>query len=192
MCIILVGRIGKDLHNRAKTQNPHGFSLYTKELGLIKAPTAREVDKAVKQFGIWHYRIASSGKIGKDNIHPFPVAHGKAYLYHNGVLGRGKGDLSDTAAFAELLYNSPIETVKSVLRSTCSGQRFLLVDAKDPTKYLTYGDWKVQEGVLMSHDHLWSYSSYEESAGWTLGESSTKPSKNLPYGWQKKYYGEGV
>lgn len=166
MCVILVGKIGEALHNQAKAQNPHGFSLYTKNLGLVKAPTQEQVDEAVHEFGIWHYRIASSGKVNETNIHPFPVAHGSAYLYHNGVLGEGTASLSDTNCLARTLYESPFETVKSVLQSLSSEQRFLLVSAKDPTRYLLFGDWKVQSGVLMSHSMYTHYASKAEQAGW--------------------------
>lgn len=170
MCVILVGKIGKKLHEQAKSQNPDGFSLFTKEQGLIKAPDAIQISKALNSFGIWHYRIRSSGNVDKSNIHPFPVAEGKAYLYHNGVLGAGKGRMSDTAALAETLYNASISTVKSVLASLSSGQRFLLADADDPTNFLLYGDWKVEGGILMSHRMytglIYSKQSFAERAGW--------------------------
>ena len=170
MCVILVGRIGKKLHDQARTQNPDGFSLFTKAQGLIKAPNAVQVSKALHDFGIWHYRIRSSGKVDKNNIHPFPVAGGRAYLYHNGVLGSGKDDMSDTAALAETLMDANIETVKSVLRSLSQSQRFLLADAEDPRKYLIFGEWKVEGGVLMSHK-MYSGSAYygqtyAQRAGW--------------------------
>lgn len=186
MCVILVGKIGKKLHEQAKSQNPDGFSLFTKSQGLIKAPTVREVDKAVREFGIWHYRIRSSGKVDKSNIHPFPVAGGKAYLYHNGVLGAGKDDMSDTAALAETLYDASIATVKSVLKALSSGQRFLLADAEDPTNYILYGDWKVEGGILMSHKMYTGtayYSqSYAQRAGWAsppTGVTSYAGASNL-------------
>lgn len=178
MCVILVGKIGEKLHRQAKKQNPDGFSLFTKSQGLIKAPTAEDVKTAVKEFGIWHYRIASSGKVDKNNIHPFPVAKGKAYLYHNGVLGAGKGEMSDTAALAELLQNASIGTVKSVLEALSSGQRFLLVSAKNPEDYCLYGAWKVESGVLMSHIM------YDESKYMTTR-------KSVAAGWEdEEYYQE--
>lgn len=161
MCVILIGKIGMGLHEQAKRENPHGFSMYTQSMGLVKSPTDEQVRKGVKEFGIWHYRIASSGKIDGNNIHPFPVAHGSAYFYHNGVLGPGTTNLSDTNCLARTLYDAPFETVKSVLNALSTGQRFVLVSAKDPTKYLLYGDWKVEAGVLMSH------TMYRSTAGWS-------------------------
>lgn len=159
MCIILVGKIGMERHQLAKTQNSHGFSLFTKSQGLIKAPKYEDVRRAVNQFGIWHYRIASSGKVDENNIHPFPVADGKAYLYHNGVLGAGTAKMSDTACLAKTLEHAPLHTVKSVLKALSHGQRFLLVSADNPQEYLLYGDWVVDQGVIMSHT-LYSYRKY--------------------------------
>lgn len=170
MCVILIGKIGKDLHLQAKTQNPDGFSLLTKEQGLIKAPNSEQVKKAVGTFGIWHYRIKSSGKVDKTNIHPFEVCNGNYVLYHNGVLGAGTTHFSDTYCLAYTLKNSPLETVKTVLQSLSTGQRFCLANVKDPTEFYLYGDWKVESGVLMSHK-LYSMTTYYSQskavqAGW--------------------------
>lgn len=170
MCVILIGKIGKKLHNQAKAQNPHGFSLFTQEQGLIKSPTEEQVKEAVNQFGIWHYRIRSSGAVDKNNIHPFPVAEGKWYLYHNGVLGEGTVSLSDTACLAKTLYNVSVGAVDSTLKALSNGQRFALVSTKNPHNFRLYGDWKVESGILMSHK-MYTYSrysnlTYSQRAGW--------------------------
>lgn len=172
MCVILVGKIGRRLHEQAKAQNPDGFSLFTSEQGLVKDPSPAQVEKALDTFGIWHYRIASSGKVDKQNIHPFPVARGKAYLYHNGVLGEGTKDFSDTNCLARTLFDCPLGTVKSVLSALSSGQRLLLVSAKDPHDFALYGDWKVDSGVLMSHKMYTSYASKASRAGWVTRDES--------------------
>lgn len=181
MCVILIGRIGKNLHEVAKKQNPDGFSLFTAEQGLIKAPNATQVKKAVEEFGIWHYRIRSSGKVDKENIHPFPVAQGKAYLYHNGILGAGTPEYSDTNCLARTLYDCPISTVESVLNAVSSGQRLLLVDANDPRKFRLYGDWKVESGIIMSHKiytgSAYSSMSKSQKAGWVTRDESCYPER---------------
>lgn len=180
MCVILVGKIGMELHNQAKAQNPDGFSLFTKEQGLIKDPTKEQVQRAVNQFGIWHYRIASSGAVDKNNIHPFPVARGKAFIYHNGVLGEGTKDLSDTHCLANTLYDCSLSTVRSVLSALSTGQRLLLVNAKDPLDFQLYGEWKVDKGILMSHKMYSARTYYSQSkaerAGWVTRDSSCYPS----------------
>lgn len=151
MCIILIGNITERQHKLAKQQNPDGFSLFTKELGLIKAPVAGKVQQALETFGIWHYRIGTSGKKDKLNIHPFPVCGGKYLLYHNGILGDGLGDMSDTRALAMTLQNVSFKSACSVLKALENRQRFVLVDAKDPTRFTLFGEWVCDAGVLMSH-----------------------------------------
>lgn len=192
MCVILVGKIGMDLHKKAKAQNPDGFSCFTKELGLIKAPTEEQVKEAVSLWGIWHYRIRSSGKVSSENIHPFKVAHGATLLYHNGVLGEGTAQYSDTNCLARTLYNCSIETVKSVLQSLQDGQRFLLADSKDPTSFRLFGKWHVHQGILMSHKNLvnsysYRYLTHAQRAGWEEGTSKTVYPSIASY---KDFYGE--
>lgn len=192
MCVILIGKIGKTLHEAAKRQNADGFSLFTKSQGLIKSPTEEQVDRAVNEFGIWHYRIRSSGAVDANNIHPFRVCRGKYLLYHNGVLGQGTAAMSDTACLARTLYNSPLKTVMSVLESLKSGQRFCLASAEDPTKYILYGDWKVDKGVLMSHSMYYGSTEYyyhRQSKAQKAGWDSTASQFKLTSG---SYYGRGI
>lgn len=167
MCVILVGKISRELHEKALAQNPDGFSCFTEKKGLIKNPDSRTVSECLNKFGIWHYRIRSSGKIDSQNIHPFPVAKGDFYLYHNGVLGQGTERFSDTNCFAQLLYNMPIESVKSAVASVSEGQRLLLVNAENPLECYFYGKWVVDKGIMMSHTIRDSYYSYADRAGWS-------------------------
>lgn len=191
MCVILIGKIGKTLHKAAKEQNRDGFSLFTKEQGLIKAPTEEQVEQALGQFGIWHYRIRSSGAVDDRNIHPFKVSGGTYLLYHNGVIGAGTDKLSDTACLAKTLYLSPVKSVMTVLESLSASNRFCLVNAKNPHEFYLYGKWECEAGVLMSHKMYYGASAYraasltkEERAGWTSYAKS--------YGSTTRFYGKGV
>lgn len=203
MCVILVGKIGKANHKQAKQQNPDGFSFYTKEQGLIKSPSDEQVEQAVSQWGIWHYRIKSSGPINLDMIHPFKVMGGKAVLYHNGVIGAGTATKSDTALLAESLMDKPKSVVLSVLDSLANGSagRFLLASATDPLKFRTFGKWEWEKGVLMSHK-LYSYAAYSkqttaQKAGWVTdhgkyktygtGKGSTRDETCYPAGYLTDY-----
>lgn len=159
MCIILIGRVTKAQHEAAKRQNPDGFSMFTKDTGLVKAPTAKQVKEGLYKFGIWHYRIGTSGKLDASNIHPFEVCGGRYLLYHNGVLGEGLGEMSDTNALAVTLYEVDLKTARSVLTALSTGQRFALVNAKDPRKFELFGSWSCESGVLMSHK-MYSYGKY--------------------------------
>lgn len=159
MCIILIGKVSESLHKQALEQNGHGFSLYTEELGLIKSPTKKQVKEALNKFGIWHYRIATSGKINKSNIHPFPICGGSYLLYHNGVLGSGLGDKSDTHALADMLMHVDLDTAVSVVESLSATNRFVIASATDPKWFRVFGKWEAEGGVLMSHK-LYTYLKY--------------------------------
>lgn len=151
MCVILVGKVTKAQYELAKRQNPDGFSLFTEDTGLVKDPGKDVVSKALNHFGVWHFRIGTSGAKDARNIHPFAVCGGQWLLYHNGVLGEGLGKKSDTQALADTLYDSPLETVKSVLQSLSATNRFLLVNVANPRNFLTFGTWVADAGVLLSH-----------------------------------------
>lgn len=186
MCVILAGKIGRKLHESARQQNPHGFSLFTASMGLVKNPTKEQVAKAVTEFGIWHYRIATSGGVTDGNIHPFPVAKGKAYLYHNGIIGSGTATKSDTHCLADLLLESPITTVESVLQSLSDSNRFLLVDAKNPRNFRLFGKWCAEAGVLMSHK-MYSGTSYSYSTKGSGGGKGVVPYAGSFYGYGSQY-----
>lgn len=160
MCVILIGRINEVLHQRALQQNGDGFSVFTKEEGLIKAPTPAQVERAFDTFAIWHYRLATSGNVGESNIHPFPICRGEYLLYHNGVLGDGVEEKSDTHALADMLMHVDLEVAMSVVESLSRGNRFLIASATDPKNFRVFGDWEFDAGVLMSHK-MYKYPAYK-------------------------------
>jgi len=51
-----------------------------------------------------HMRIATSGRVDKSNCHPFKVRGG--VMAHNGVMGAGFKEKSDTRVFVELYQNA--------------------------------------------------------------------------------------
>lgn len=178
MCVILIGSVSRKMHDLAVEQNGDGFSVYSSKLGLIKSPTPEEVKKALGGFAIWHYRIATSGVVDDTNVHPFPICNGRYLLYHNGVLGNGLGNKSDTHAIADMLKDVDINTAASVIRALSSRSRFVIASAADPTNFRVYGDWEAEQGILMSHKMYKApvYTSYSrlakalpESAAWQKG-----------------------
>lgn len=185
MCVILIGKIGKQNHQTAVTQNPHGFSLLTMEQGLVKNPTQEQVKKGVEQFGIWHYRIASSGKVNEENVHPFEICGGDYLLYHNGIIGAGTATMSDTACLAKTLYYSPLRTVRTVLESLSSSNRFCVAKKDNPREFYLFGQWACEAGVLMSHKMYTGARYYSQTpaqkAGWSVKNG---------YFHQNSYYDE--
>jgi hypothetical protein len=182
MCIILIGKITREQFDQALSENRDGFSLYTKEEGLVKAPTKKIVEKVLKeqQFGIWHFRIGTSGTIDKDdptNIHPFEICGGKYLLYHNGIIGKGDGKRSDTHCLADTLMDATFETACNVVRNFAGmSNRFVIVNAKDVTDYRIFGNWVSDIGVLMSHtmNYSWRRGSYNYSKPTTYSKPDDK------------------
>lgn len=166
MCVILIGEVTKEQHKLALQQNKDGFSLFTADQGLVKCPTKAQVQQALGRFGIWHYRIATSGMVDAYNVHPFKVCNGKYLLYHNGVLGNGLEYMSDTHALAETLQKVSHTTAVSVLEALSDGNRFVLADAKDPHKFQIFGKWACDAGVLMSHKLVQPYYASSKYAKW--------------------------
>ncbi len=154
MCNILIGSgISKDIVRSVRRSNPDGYSVLTKEWGLLKNPSDETLDMIIdsKTFTIYHFRYGTSGTKGDDfNTHPFLICNGKYYLYHNGVLGEGIGTKSDTHCLAESLEKADFETAVRVVESLASGNRFLIADVTDPLKYYTFGDWHYTRGILSS------------------------------------------
>ena len=180
MCVILIGKITKEQHKLALQQNGDGFSLFTEKQGLIKSPKPADVAKAFEHWGIWHYRIATSGTKNDLNVHPFPICGGKYLLYHNGILGKGKGNLSDTHALANTLQDVNIHSARTIINALSeSSGRFVIASAKDPHDLYLYGKWEADEGILMSHK-LYTYTTaYNGNTG-----------KRIGFNYGGKFYGD--
>lgn len=189
MCVVLVGKVTRELHELALKQNGDGFSLYTEGLGLIKAPTPAQVTRALGVFGIWHYRIATSGKVDTSNVHPFPICKGDYLLYHNGVIGKGLGDKSDTHALADMLMHVDIKTASSVIDSLTTGNRFLVASASDPTAFRVYGKWEAEAGVLLSHKMYSVPMEYGRAYVFPSDDDYSDDESYEKYSWKGEVYG---
>lgn len=119
-----------------------------------------------------HCRIATAGKVGVDNCHPFKISGGA--LIHNGHLydvedGRG-ADKSDTRDFAEWAYDKfDYDTVtkavaKHKLDTTFFGNKVACL--YDDGRFLTIGTWTSDEGVLYSNSGYRSRYGYDIDDNW--------------------------
>ena len=127
MCVIVVKNPGVELPTlktlkECWTTNPDGAGiLWQDSNGAIRGHKGFMTWKAFKAAWqahnftpdhavIIHFRIATAGGIRPENCHPFPVASRNNKLQalefstdlavaHNGVLGAGQGNLSDTMLF---------------------------------------------------------------------------------------------
>jgi predicted glutamine amidotransferase len=127
MCIVILAKAGAklepDLLRRAFSVNRHGAGLAFVRNGQVVIQKGffdselwvKRYEEAYEQVGatspiVLHARIATLGKVGRDNCHPFKIKNGA--LAHNGVLwsstfGHGRSaEKSDTREFAERMHNN--------------------------------------------------------------------------------------
>lgn len=106
-----------------------------------------------------HARIATMGKVGRDNCHPFRIRNGA--LIHNGTLWYGGGrnlEKSDTREFAEqahniLTYEDLSVNIKRVSQAIGSYNKVAMLyeDGKYIILNEEQGTW--QDGVWYSNDY---------------------------------------
>jgi hypothetical protein len=137
MCIIIVKNKKVEMPSDSILQNcwknnhdGAGFMYHDRatgevviEKGFMKLKHLKKALKAHK-FGIEdtvaiHFRYATAGGISKANTHPFPLSKNvkelrqttfrtKSAMVHNGMLGAGKGNLSDTMIFVRDILSDPL------------------------------------------------------------------------------------
>jgi hypothetical protein len=181
MCVILVKERGIDLPGEDvlkecfETNSDGGGFAWVRGGGVHIAKGFMEWDEFLKQWKrreftkddlvIAHFRIGTSGKKGPEMCHPFPVTHNEEMLKnpnvtcdlalaHNGVFGRGKGDLSDTALFVK----DVVEPVRNhifedrfypLVERAVDGSRVVFIDKNE--NVLRLGDWEEEEGIFFSN-----------------------------------------
>ncbi len=148
-----------------------GFMTLEALLDALNAAAIQERDTV-----IYHFRIATSGGITPANCHPFPVSVNvndlksltiacKAAFVHNGVLGKGKKDLSDTQVYIlkKLSRYSNLQGSISKIAKDTAGSRTAILNA-DGQLWLT-GKWVEKDGYHFSNE------TYAYPDGWRLSDS---------------------
>ena len=128
-----------------------------------------------------HFRIATSGNVDATMCHPFPVTDKihllqasetkvKRCLLHNGILGEGKGALSDTALFIKEKLVPTLRKTMSFNRTLLEcltpyekKNRFLIVDAKTFDVAL-FGEWThdKETGLYFSNNSYQNFYEWED------------------------------
>lgn len=112
---------------------------------------------------IYHFRIATSGGITPANCHPFPISANvndlksltiacKSAFVHNGILGKGKKDLSDTQLYILKTlsrYGNLKGSIPKIAKDTV-GSRTAILNA-DGQLWLT-GKWVEKDGYHFSNE----------------------------------------
>lgn len=113
----------------------------------------------------FHFRIATSGGVSESMCHPFPVSSNAKTLrslktltthaiMHNGVLGPGAKNESDTMMFvkntlSKLKNRLFIPETKSLIQSISKGSRLLIMQ---PGKFYKTGNWIEENGLYFSNN----------------------------------------
>ncbi len=184
MCIAILntkvgGRLPKNyIKNSWDNNNMGGGLLWNKEGKLLTYKTydykkyltrynQLRDDKKVDSI-VLHFRIATSGKDGKENLHPFLV-NDKLGFVHNGVIsGLGNQKHSDTHQFNTILQGFKhdflaCQTTKSFINSYIgNGNKLLFLDKDGKHTIINEkaGHWDDLKGNWFSNSSYESYNDY--------------------------------
>jgi len=180
MCVAIIKPKGskrptKETLKRCWTANPDGggFAVISDNKILIKKGFMdfdsywQEVKKIPKnKYAVLHMRIATSGGITPQNTHPFPISDNPQDLkqltlisdtlvVHNGVVGDGHKDLSDTMVFIKdcIAPNQSKLADKGIinlLSYAIGTSKFLIIDLKQNV-FLQLGNWIEYKGLIFSN-----------------------------------------
>lgn len=119
---------------------------------------------------VMHFRIATSGRVDEATCHPFPISTDVAHLRapqivctsaiaHNGVLGLGTKDLSDTMIYVRDVL-APAYGAGKKIDPIPPGNKLCLLDAERNTMML-HGEWIDDNGIKYSNhsykSYIWDY-----------------------------------
>ncbi len=200
MCIAILCKIGAKLdHDDAEesfrmNRNGGGYA-FVDENGKVVA------NKGFFNFETWwtayskdfetygatspflvHFRIATAGKIGEVNCHPFILKEGQAGLIHNGILWTGSMNdvMSDTAKFAhetqDLLCDTPKMTegmVGTISRLVGYSNKIVLLYADKSYRIINEdaGHWNKEKTIWFSNKtyERWTSTYNNRSGGYHMG-----------------------
>lgn len=149
--------------NSSKVYMQKGFMTFE---GLMAALNDLNLKKT--DIVAYHFRIATSGGINPSMCHPFPVSKAaeqmmilkgsaKRVFMHNGIIGPGKGNLSDTALYVlgDLSRKRKLADHQEEIARETTGSRTLTFDAEEGI--LMTGSWTQENGLYLSNTHFkWS------------------------------------
>lgn len=127
---------------------------------------AKSLDIGIDDIAVYHFRIATSGLIDAGNCHPFPISNvvqdltatyietDKAFV-HNGIIGKGKGKLSDTMIYVKdklfpMRHSLSVKKTQKKIEKDTMGSRTITIDTVTNTILLT-GEWIDIDGVKFSN-----------------------------------------
>jgi hypothetical protein len=145
----------------------------------------KQVRKATKGKVVLHFRIATSGYKGLENLHPFLVNEHLGFV-HNGVIG-GLGNMqhSDTYQFNEMLKDLPSNflesaTILEFISAYIGGSKLVFLSSGNTHTIINerMGHWVGDD--WFSNTSYESYNDYVWAGNTKVSKSSTKASKLTP------------
>ena len=198
MCIIAVKQIGvevpsEEIIRNCWHSNPDGAGIMWFENGLVNVekgfmklkPLIHRLESFTKDdYLVIHFRKSTSAGINPENTHPFPIVEevdelkrteltAKRALVHNGVLGRGEADISDTAVFVRdylsddcIRENLESICVQNLINEAVGTDKIIIMDAPSESCFW-FGKFQYdnETGLYFSNydyrDTCWTW--YEEN-----------------------------
>jgi len=183
MCIICYHEEGKPMPTLQEIQNcwsnnPDGAGLawylpdedmWQVEKGFMNQQAFEdryeELDFKKEDLFVLHWRISTSGLVDAARTHPFPLTDRcenmttlkykrKKIVFHNGVVGAGEGDFSDTMVAIRDWVDPLWKYVKDdkiyyLLEDLWSPSRVLICEGDS---IMELGNWITNEGLMWSND----------------------------------------
>lgn len=212
MCLLIINqtnKISKTQLKNAWENNSHGCGMsykYDNEVIIQKYesfemfyPDYVEAREDVSTPILLHFRIASSGGRGFDNVHPFYVRENKLSMGHNGTI-RTLGDdtMSDSRHLAQILSTFKGNTVKmlehsgisQMIKAVIGSSKLAFIDAQGGYKIINehLGHWTAN-GDWMSNDSYKAVRSYVYQGNKKVSKKSVGLGKTTQ-GTYKKYKSE--
>ena len=216
MCIAIIKEAGVEMPSEETLEicwdnNPDGAGFMYKNNGkLVIDKGYMKKDQFLKglknrgfgkdDFVVIHFRKSTSGGVTPDNTHPFPISEDinelqkwdiecDQAIVHNGVVGTGHKNLSDTAIFIRdcladdlIMNNLKNSTLQNLLESAVDESRFLIVDIINDI-YLKLGKW-----VFEGKNGLWfSNENYKNRKTTTTTSWNNTNYNNSSYNYNNTY-----
>ena len=179
MCMIIYKPAGKEVAKKdlalAFSNNPNGVGFMYVRNGQVKIEKPfykfkpfykrfRQAERENLLSGfVIHFRLATSGTLGKDNVHPFYVNKSVAFC-HNGIFaGLGNKKVSDTVEFnikyLQHLPNNFLDNsaIKSLIEKICidSHSKLVFLDYRNRVFIFNEnaGEWR-KDGCWYSNKEI--------------------------------------
>lgn len=165
----------------SKGNKLHVFKTYVYDDYIDKYNELRD-DKDVGNI-VLHFRIATSGYKGEQNLHPFLVNDNLGFV-HNGVIkGLGNKDFSDTYEFNDMLKKFKhnfisCDMTKYFISEYIGYSKLIFLSADDKYTIINEELGKWTDGNWYSNDSYKQYNDYSYYGNTKVSKSATKKSSN--------------